>query len=208
MKILTITLLLISQAASAQWYVGGKASVAFSNYKSKTPWKEVSNSGPAMSITAFKQVKPNYGIQAQIEYIQKGYYHKVCNEISDELNASYLEIPLMLDYSIFIPGIKDVRLHANVGFYTAWWLSGKYKTKGFDAQQETFDFKKNKASRFDLGPSGGSKIEYILKNGTVSLDFRYELGLIDLQNKINDNTSNTNRSMIIGISYMRLVDHF
>lgn len=60
----------------------------------------------------------------------------------------------------------------------------------------------NAASFF---PSAGGRIKYLVKNGNLTLDFRYELGLIDLQKKVSDNTSNVNRAMIIGITYLKKV---
>jgi hypothetical protein len=36
-------------------YVGPKAGVTVSNYKSRTPWKEVTNTGYAAGVNAFKQ---------------------------------------------------------------------------------------------------------------------------------------------------------
>lgn len=190
---------------SAQWSIGGKAGVAFSNYKTKTPWKEVSNMGFAFGAVAFKQIKNNLGVSFELHYIQKGYFHKICNDISDELQANYLEVPVMVDYSFIIPSLKNFKMHGTLGVYTAYWLSGKYKMKGFDQANEDFDFKKSKASRFDFGPNAGARVEYILKNGSLSLDFRYEIGLMDLQKRVNDNTRNTNRAAIVGISYMKLL---
>ena len=67
---------------------------------------------------------------------------------------------------------------------------------------EDFDFENSDAKRFDFGPALGARLEYFLKNGSLSLDLRYELGIIDLQNKLNDNTNNNNRAFIIGFSYM------
>lgn len=39
------------------------------------------------------------------------------------------------------------------------------------------------------------RIEYLLKNGSLSLDLRYALGLADLQKQVNDNTKNSNRAL-------------
>lgn len=77
--------------------------------------------------------------------------------------------------------------------------------EGFDESNEDFDFSANNASRFDFGPNAGGRIEYILNNGALSLDFRYEMGLVDLQKRVNDDTANTNRALIIGISYLKLL---
>ena len=205
MKSLTFILILFSTVANGQWYIGGKAAAAFSKYKSKTQWTEVANGGYAAGLTAFRQIKSNLGMNIELEYIQKGYYHKVCNTITDRLNTNYLEIPVMIDYSFPIPSVKNFKVHITLGAYGAYWLSGKYKTQGFDVQTEDFNFEKNSASHFDFGPSAGARIEYILMNGSFSLDIRFEKGLVDLEKRTNDNTSNTNQSMIIGISYMKVM---
>jgi hypothetical protein len=194
---------LISSAQS--WYVGGKAGVTFSNYKTKTPWKEVSNMGYTAGLTAYRQMTSNLGLNLELQYIQKGYFHKVCNTITDKLEANYVEIPVMLDYTFIVPSLKNFKGHANLGFYTAYWVSGKYKMEGFDENSEEFDFDQSNASRFDFGPNVGGRIEYILNNGSLSLDLRYELGVIDLQKRINDDTANTNRALIFGISYLKLL---
>jgi hypothetical protein len=199
-----IIFLSISTFASAQWYVGIKAGPTVSNYKTKTPWKEVSNLGYHFGVTAFKQIDEHVGVNVELQYIQKGYYHKICNSISDKLQANYLEIPLMFDYGFSIPKLKNFKGHANLGVYTAYWLSGKYQTKGFDSADETFDFKKSNASRFDFGPNVGARIEYLLKKGgSISLDCRYEIGLLDLEKKADDNTNNANRALIVGVTYLR-----
>ena len=204
-NIIILTLILLPFGVSAQWYVGGKAGVAFSNYKTQTPWKEVSNMGFTFGAAAFKQLKPNVGLQFELAYIQKGYYHKICNDITDQLQANYIEVPIMFDYTFIVPSLKNFKGHANLGVYTAYWMSGKYKMKGYDESTEDFDFKKSNASRFDFGPNAGARIEYLLDNASISLDFRYEIGLLDLQKSANENTKNTNRAMVIGISYMKML---
>ena len=204
--ILILFLSLSAPLVCAQiWYVGIKAGPTLSNYKTKTPWKEVSNLGYTFGAVAYKQMSANIGVGLELQYIQKGYYHKICNTITDKLEAHYLEIPVMFDYTFIIPGLKNFKVHGNLGIYTAYWLSGKYQTEGFDTDQssEDFDFDKSNAKRFDFGPNAGGRLEYFLKNASISLDLRYELGLVDLQNKLNDNTNNTNRVFIIGISYMK-----
>lgn len=208
---LPVLLILLSASfASAQiWYVGIKAGPTLSNYKTKTPWKEVSNLGYTFGAVGYKQITANIGIGIELQYIQKGYNHKICNTITDRLKAQYLEVPIVFDYTFIIPGFKNFKVHGNVGVYTAYWLSGKYQTEGFDTEQSTedFDFDESNAKRFDFGPNVGGRLEYFLKNGSLSLDLRYEIGLLDLQNKLNDNTNNTNRAFIIGFSYMKPIGY-
>jgi len=202
-NLLFILFFSFSIAASAQWYIGVTAGPTISNYKSKTPWKEASNIGYSIGATAYRQINANVGLSFELQYIQKGYYHKICNTIYDKLKANYIEIPIMLDYTFIIPSLKNFKAHANLGIYTAYWVSAKYDMKGFSQSSDSFDFSKSNASHFDLGPNAGGRIEYILKNGSLCLNFRYELGLVDLQKQVNDNTSNTNRALVIGVSYMK-----
>ncbi len=206
-KIFAFILFVLPLSLFAQWSIGGKAGVTFSNYKTKSPWEEVSNIGYAVGISGYNKFNSNFGLFLELQYIQKGYNHQICDTFYDKLKGNYIEIPLLLDYSFIIPSLDNFRAHVNLGVYTAYWVGGKYETKIDDeAFTETFDFEKNNASRFDIGPSGGARIEYILKNGSISLDFRYEMGLIDLQKKVNDNTTNTNRAMIIGVTYLKALN--
>ena len=205
-KILTLVFLFGSLMAQAQsWHIGGTAGITMSNYKTKTPWKEVANLGFAFGLTSYKQLSTNTGLSIDLQYLQKGYYHKVCNDISDQLEASYIEVPILFDYTFIVPSLQNWKGHLNAGAYTAYWISGKYKMEGFDESNEDFDFEASNASRFDFGPSAGGKIEYILKNGSLLLNFRYEMGLVDLQKRVNDDTSNTNRAFVVGISYMKIL---
>jgi hypothetical protein len=203
MRKLLFLLLIFSHSATAQWRIGGKAGMSFSNIKTKINWKEASNTGIAASLMAYKQIRPNTGITIQIEYLQKGYYHKICNTIYDKLVANYLELPVTVDYNFDIPSLKNFRAHFGLGIYAAYWLSGKYKTKGFDSTEDKFDFDAQNYNRFDVGPAVMTRIAYLLNNGSLSLDVRYEVGLMDMQTKINDDTRNTNRSFVLGLCYLR-----
>lgn len=206
-KLILILILAAPAIANAQvWYIGGKGGVTFSNYKSRTPWKEATNTGYTFGVTAFKQVNKHIGVGLELQYIQKGYYHKICNTITDQLNANYLEVPVVLDYIFLIPGMNNWKAHANLGFYAGYWLSAKYRMEGFDRASEDFDFGSSGARRFDFGPGAGGRIEYILKHGSISLDCRYELGLLDMQSGTNDAIRNTNRALVVGINYMKVLN--
>ena len=66
-KILSILILAItfitSTSFAQNWYIGITAGPTFSNYKTKTPWKEVSNIGYAFGATAYKQTSANFGMR-------------------------------------------------------------------------------------------------------------------------------------------------
>lgn len=206
MKTLLMTLCfgLLYSTAIGQWQLGARAGVSLSDYKTQTPWKEALNQGFVFGLTGYKSLTTNIGLQAGFEYIEKGYYHKVCNTITDKFETTYLEIPLAMDHVFRLRAIQHIELHATLGFYAAYWISGKYTTTGFGTTSDPFDFKKNHASRIDLGSLFGGRIAYVLKKGTVSLDLRYEMGLIDLEEQSENNSRNTNRALVIGVGYTRI----
>jgi hypothetical protein len=105
-KFLLLSILSFSATiASAQiYFVGIKAGPTLSNYKTKTPWKEASNVGYTFGFVGYKQINANIGIGAEVQYIQKGYFHKVCKTITDKLKAQYLEIPILVDYTLSFRG--------------------------------------------------------------------------------------------------------
>ncbi|HEY3405708.1 MAG TPA: porin family protein [Ohtaekwangia sp.] len=205
-RILLLIIILSPCLSHAQiWYIGGKAGATFSNYKAKTPWNEVTNMGYTAGLAFYKQTKNNWGINVEIQYTQKGYNHKVCEGISDQLEATYIEVPFMIDYGFIFPSMENLKLHVNLGCYAAYWMTAEYKLEGYSEPDEAFDFKKSNASRFDFGPNAGMRLEYIFKNSSLSLDARYELGIIDLQKQVDDNTANTNRTLIVGLSYLKIL---
>jgi hypothetical protein len=205
-KIFTLIILLLPISLLAQWSLGINVSTSFSNYKTKTPWEEGSNIGYAFGIKGYNQFNSNFGFNIELQYIQKGYNHQICDTYYDKLKTDYIEIPMSIDYGFIVPAIQNLKIHGSLGFYSAYWLSGEYETKiDGEAFTETFEFEKNDASRFDFGPCAGARIAYLFKNGSLSLDYRYEMGLVDLQKKASDNTNNVNRATILGISYLKIL---
>jgi hypothetical protein len=200
-------LLVIYTAAHSQWYAGGKTALTLSNYKTKTNWKEMLNPGTSIGLSAFNQMNNSTRITIGFEYVEKGYYHKVCNTISDKLETTFLEIPMMIDYRLPIHRLPNFQVHAKAGMYGALWLSGRYKSKGFTPVASSYDYKKNDAARLDFGPNAGAQFEYTLNNGILALEIKYEYGIRDLENSAHDNTSNINRCWMVGISYLRPLVH-
>src|SRR5688572_499603 len=136
-KLVLILLIAVSISTQAQiWYVGGKAGATFSNYKAKTPWNEITNMGYTAGLSFFKQTKNNWGVSFELQYIQKGYHHKVCDGISDKLEATYIELPVMIDYAFIFPSAQNFKMHFNVGCYAAYWMTAEYKLEGYSETDE------------------------------------------------------------------------
>ncbi len=188
------------------WHAGLKAGAAFSNFKSPTPWTEAIHTGYSFGATAYKQIRNNFGLGFDLQYIQKGYNHVLCASITDKLQAEYIEVPVMADYVFLIPGIRNFKGHINVGAYGAYWVKGRYKMNGFGQSGESFEFTRSSARRFDFGPVAGGRIEWVRSHGSFSLDFRYAYGVADMLQNDDDGVRNTNRTLLIGLSYMKILN--
>jgi hypothetical protein len=198
----TFLILLFSLAlhkASAQWFVGVKAGTVLANYKSPTYFKSAYKQGLLFGVTASKKINYDFEVQINAEYVQKGYYHYVCNTIYEKFETTFIQFPVLLGYNV--PLADKLKLHLKAGGYGAWWLSGRYKTSGFNPSDDNFDFSAREARRFDFGPVAGAEIEYLLLNGNLfGLEFRYDLGLQDMETSV-DSGTNTNRMMYLGAHY-------
>ncbi|HLT73989.1 MAG TPA: porin family protein [Ohtaekwangia sp.] len=189
------------------WHAGIKAGVALSNFRNPTSWTEGIHTGYSFGATAYKQIRSNFGLGFEFQYQQKGYNHVLCETITDKLHAEYLEVPIMADYVFLIPGVKNLKGHVNAGGYAAYWLKGRYEMTGFGETEESFDFERSSARRFDFGPVAGGRLEWVRNHGSFSLDFRYAHGVSDMiKNKSDDTSRNTNRTFIVGLSYMRILN--
>ena len=54
-------------ANAQQWSVGGKAGVTFSNFKTKTPWQEVSNIGYSVGLAGYNKFNENFGFNIEVQ---------------------------------------------------------------------------------------------------------------------------------------------
>jgi len=199
MRLTILMLACISSPVVAQWHLGGKIGVSFSHYESKVTCTEVPKTGLFAGVTAVRDMGDHLGLGIDLLYIQKGYYHKVCNTIYDKLDANYVELPVQLTYRFVV--FKNFQAAFNLGVYSAFWLSGRYRMQGFDASVEEVSLEA--FNRLDFGPGGGGRIQYILRQGSMSLDFRYARGLVDMATNPNDDTKNINRCFTVGVAYMK-----
>jgi hypothetical protein len=204
MKTFLITMCILAYySVHAQWYVGGKAGVVLADYESPTEFKSTLKQGIMIGLTASGKLNYDFGIQLDLEYMEKGYHHYVCNTIYEKLETTFIQIPFMLSYNI--PFAEKLKVRVKAGGYAAWWLSAKYSMEGYKPSTTEYDFDARGAKRFDFGPSAGAEAEYLLHNGNVfGLEFRYDLGVQDMETA-EGGGSNTNRTMSAGLFYKFLL---
>ncbi|HZY82963.1 MAG TPA: porin family protein [Cyclobacteriaceae bacterium] len=204
-NILVIILIIISIQASAQFSVGLKTGVSLSDYTVKTKYNKSNKGGLAAGLVLMNTIGTNIGVQADILYVQKGYNHQICNQCYDKFTSTFIEVPVNLRYSFYLPKISsklaNLKAHASGGIYFSRWLNAKYETKIFDDKiSENYVFTGEK--RADFGPNFGAGLEYALFTGSLSLDFRYSLGVVDMSPPGSTNAQK-NRSAIISLGYLK-----
>jgi hypothetical protein len=200
-----IILLFIAVPAAAQFSVGIKTGLSLSDYTVKTKYNKSNKGGLAAGLTFMNTIGTNVGVQADLLYVQKGYNHQICNQCYDKFTSTFIEVPVTLRYSFYLPKISpklaNLKAHASGGVYFSRWLDAKYETKIFDDKM-TEDYVFSGESRGDFGPNFGAGLEYALFSGALVFDFRYSLGLVDMSAPGSTNAQK-NRSAILSLSYMK-----
>lgn len=204
-SLLVVVLLFLTVPAVAQFSIGVKTGMSLSDYTVKTKYTKANKGGLAAGIVVMNTIGQNIGIQADLMYVQKGYNHRVCNQCYDKFTSTFIEVPVTLRYSFYLPKISsrlaNLKAHASGGIYFSRWLNARYETKVFD-DKITEDYIFSGESRADFGPNFGAGLEYSLFSGSLVLDYRYSLGLVDMSAPGSTNAQK-NRSAIISLSYLK-----
>jgi len=194
-----------STSAFAQFSIGFKTGMSLADYSVKTKYTKANKGGLAAGIVLLNTLGKNIAVQADVMYVQKGYNHQICNQCYDKFVSTFLEIPVTLKYSFYVPKIipklENLKVHATGGFYFAHWLNAKYETKIFDdkiTQKYAFSGEK----RGDFGPNFGAGLEYALFSGSLVFDYRYSLGLVDMSAPGSTNAQK-NKSAILSLTYLK-----
>jgi Outer membrane protein beta-barrel domain len=204
-NLIMIIALLTSIQSIAQISVGLKTGISLSDYTVKTKYNKSNKGGLAAGLIVMNTIGKNMAVQADLLYVQKGYNHQICNQCYDKFTTTFIEVPINLRYSFYLPKISskldNFKAHVSGGLYFSRWLNGKYETKIFDDKM-TKDYEFGGEKRADFGPNMGAGIEYALFSGSLSFDFRYSYGLVDMSAPGSTNAQK-NRSMILSLSYLK-----
>lgn len=204
-KFLPIFLIILSIPAAAQFSVGIRAGMSMSDYTVKTKYNKSNKGGLAAGVVVTNTIGKNISVQADLMYVQKGYNHQICNQCYDKFTSTFIEVPLTLRYSFYLPKIssklENLKAHAMGGIYFSRWLNAKYETKIFD-DKITQDYVFSGEKRADFGPNVGLGLEYALFSGSLILDYRYSYGLVDMSAPGSTNAQK-NRSAILGLTYLK-----
>lgn len=111
---------------------------------------------------------------------------------------SYLHLPVLVKGRLRTPNFK---LYTTVGIEAAWGI--KLSTNPFNDNmifQKLISFEEAGLLQYDLGVCGGFGIEHVIRQGKiVFLDYRYYLGLIDLDSYTDISIYNQGHAFCLGI---------
>ena len=137
-----------------------------------TPWFLV-------NLTGKYQFNDLLGLQAELQYIQKGEGLKIPGSVEGDYKGktriSYLTIPVLINVS---HAFDKILVYGVLGPYFAIGLSGKSISLEPYAGENDLVFQEGELRRFDMGLSIGAGAGYRLGPGDVFLDLRYDLGFM------------------------------
>ena len=119
--------------------------------------------------------RPLY-VETGLEFNMKNSTHKIDTDVSGKVNTYYLEIPLMVNYKLFVN--PNVTVAPAVGVYYAVGVGGKMKVE-YDGESDKLDLfsgSENIMKRSDFGLRFSVTASY----KRVSLSLGYALGLINM----------------------------
>jgi Outer membrane protein beta-barrel domain len=123
-------------------------------------------------------------IQTEINYSKRGLMYKY-NDDFEQLDMSYLEIPLLLKYQT---DGEVLSFFAYGGGYAGYWFQGQLISKSSGTEKKLDYPYDNDLSdgysdnRLDYGAMAGLGIKIYAGSGAVILDARYAYGLADISN--------------------------
>jgi len=166
---------------------GGNLSTMDFTYNDEYKNVEVNyTSGFIGGIVAQFISRPHAGIQAELNFSQKGWIQKdttMGNNIKYDNKLDYIELPILSHINI---GSGDFRGLFNIGPYIGYALNRKGTVTDLNTgESETYDytFDTDLDNRIDFGLLVGLGVEYRFSFGKVAAETRYSFGFSDLDKR-------------------------
>lgn len=174
LKLLTITIfmtILAGISPSRAQNVGIRGGLNISNFYVDQINDESTRIGLNAGLFSRWQVSDRYGIQAELNYSEKGNRSVYEGLIDQEVmyNFNYLDLPVMA--AIRIGGPVEV----NLGMYAGYLLNASISSDG-DLGEYSDDISRDDLQDFDFGFLGGLNLNF----NRVQAGVRYNLGMVKI----------------------------
>lgn len=214
---------MLMNSAKAQLNIGVDAGITYNQlqFKSNNPDLKLSKrTGYLVNINVSKQLSKWMTIEATPGIIQKNYTVQNKHNIYQDINNTYLHLPLDIKYEISL--LKPLKLSAALGIYYAYWLESNISgiapnvfniannAEGdaliqLENIKSNYKFNDTQDNRSEFGWLAKVGLSYrILKNVSCSLKGHYYQSISDQQKQSNEFQSpkyNQTFATTIGLAY-------
>ena len=159
--------------------------------------------GQATGLVMQYITQPHFGLQWEINYVEKGWIETFGNEADIfTTRLTYIDIPILGHAYI---GKKTVRYFINAGPYISYLISNQEERGGtFDDEDITFRYVEGRDNKLDFGIRGGLGIEILTSIGMFQIEGGYNFGVASILDKhiTPITTSIQNQSVVITLGYL------
>ena len=136
-----------------------------------------------------------FSVQPEVSFIQKGYAIDLLGD-KVELILNYIEVPVLAKYGF---GSESFQGFVQAGPSFGFAASGKTK---FGDEEEDIEFEDD-FNRFDFGLQFGAGAGFAAGSGQAFVDFRYALGLSNLDASEGEESGTiNNRGILLTVGYL------
>lgn len=133
--------------------------------------RQTYKSGYHFGLMAINYIQKNVGLQAELNYTQKGWIQKFSPTKEFVQNMDYLELPILMNIYI---GNKKTRLFFNLGMFLEFLATTSHNgipndTLGFDF----FYYQSERDKKFGYGLTGGGGFYFDFSFGTLLIESRF-----------------------------------
>ncbi|MGL1887392.1 MAG: PorT family protein [Reichenbachiella sp.] len=141
-------------------------------YNAEIGW----NSGFQGGLVVMNFLRHNIGIQAELNYTQKGYVQRFEGQEDYQANFDYMELPLLFNLHT---GKDRLHIFLNAGCYFEYLVRVKEKNVTSDPGDDDFShYDESRDPKWGYGYRAGAGVFYDFNFGTLMLEgaFNYSLG--------------------------------
>ncbi|HEX3006925.1 MAG TPA: porin family protein [Bacteroidales bacterium] len=180
--------------------IGTKQGVTFSKIIFEPPVKQKVTPGYTGGLVIKYVSETHAGIQAEINYSQRGWTEKFDTTNSYKRRLNYFEMPILTH---FVFGKTSTKVIINVGPNLSYLSSDKETFKLISAGDTLPYYQRKLDKEFELGLVGGIGLQKITSIGDFQLEFRFHYGLQNIfsTNKETNLDKSQNQLYAVTLSY-------
>jgi len=186
-----------------EYYIGVNGGATLSTMRFSPTLKQTMKLGVNTGVTMRYIAEKYFGLQAEVNFQQRGWAEKVTLDNPNTYNRTlnYIEVPF-LTHIFFNAG--PTRIFVNLGPKICF-LIGDSEVNNYGEPNESMGRGKAVENRVDYGVCGGLGFEFRSKIGTFGIDGRYYFGLGDIFNNSKSDPFEASANQVISANAYYLI---